>query len=76
MLILREAKKDEGHSLGRYGAVNDHHGVPKEMRQVLRERHVDVSGMTADQMRATLAAMDDFNPAPFNRERAYSSLPA
>ena len=41
-------------------SMNDHRGVPKGMRQVLRERHVDVSGMTADKMRATLAAMDDF----------------
>lgn len=41
-------------------SMNDSRGVPKGMRQVLRERHVDVSGMTAEQMRATLAAMDDF----------------
>ena len=45
---------------GMVQSMNDHRGVPKGMRQVLRERHVDVSGMTADQMRATLAAMDDF----------------
>ena len=41
-------------------SMNDSRGVPKGMRQVLRERDVDVSGMTGDQMRATLAAMDDF----------------
>ena len=41
-------------------SMNDRHGVAKGMRQVLRERHVDVSRMTADQMRATIAAMDDF----------------
>jgi hypothetical protein len=45
---------------GMVQSMNDHRGVPKGMRQVLKERHVDVSGMTADQMRATLAAMDDF----------------
>ena len=41
-------------------SMNDSRGVPKGMRQVLRERDVDVSGMNGDQMRATLAAMDDF----------------
>ena len=41
-------------------SMNDRHGVPKGMHQVLRERHVDVSGMTAEQMRSTIAAMDDF----------------
>ena len=38
-------------------STNDSCGVPKGMCQVLRERHVNVSGMTADQM--TLAVMDD-----------------
>ena len=48
---------------GMVQSMNDHRGVPKGMR---RERHVDVSGLTADQMRATLAAMDDFkNEKPF-----------
>ena len=45
---------------GMVQSLNDSCGVPKGMRQVLRQRHVDVSGMTADQMRSTLAAMDDF----------------
>ena len=66
---------------GMVQSMNDHRGVPKGMRQVLRERHVDVSGMTADQMRATLAAMDDFkNEKSLIQhlliEKAYSSLPA
>ena len=40
---------------------NDRHGVPnKGMRQVLSERHVDVYGMTAEQMRSTIAAVDGF----------------
>ena len=38
-------------------SMNDSCGVPKGMCQVLRARHVNVSGMTADQM--TLAVMDD-----------------
>ena len=41
-------------------SMNDRHGVPKGMRQILKERGVDVSRMTAEEMRATLAAMDDF----------------
>ena len=40
-------------------SMNDKHAVPKGMRQVLRERGVDVSWMIAERMRATLAAMDD-----------------
>ena len=38
---------------GMLQSMNDSSGVSKGMRQVLRERHVDVSGIT-------LAAMDDF----------------
>lgn len=45
---------------GKVQSMNDRHGVPKGMRQVLRERHVDASGMTAEQMRAKLAEMEDF----------------
>jgi len=45
---------------GRVQKMNDSRGVPKGMCRVLTERGVDVSGMKAEQMRATLAAMDDF----------------
>ena len=41
-------------------SMNDKHGAPKGMRQILNERGVDMSRMTAKKMRATLAAMDDF----------------
>ena len=40
--------------------MNDSRGVPKEMARVLTERGIDVSGLKVDDMRATLAAMDDF----------------
>jgi hypothetical protein len=35
-------------------------GIPKGMRQVLQERGIDTSRMGADQMRKTLADMEDF----------------
>ena len=35
-------------------------GIPKGMKQVLQERGIDTSHMGADQMRKTLATMDDF----------------
>ena len=38
----------------------NYRGVPKEIRAVLTERGVDTSRMKAEDMRATLAEMDDF----------------
>ena len=35
-------------------------GMLKDMRMVLNERGVDTTGIVADKMRETLAAMDDF----------------
>ena len=40
-------------------------GVPKGMRCVLQERGVDTSSIGADQMRKTLAEMDDFKHKEF-----------
>ena len=45
---------------GRVQKMNFQIGVPKGMRRVLQERGVDTSGMGGDQMRKTLAEMDDF----------------
>ena len=45
---------------GKVQSMNDRHGVPKGIRQVLKERGVDTTGMTAEKMRATLASMEDF----------------
>ena len=44
---------------GRVQKMNFEIGVPKGMRRVLQERGVDTSGMGGDQMRKTLAEMDD-----------------
>ena len=45
---------------GQVQKMNFSLGVPKGMRTVLNERGVDTTGMVADKMRETLAAMDDF----------------
>ena len=45
---------------GQVQKMNFSLGVPKGMRTVLNERGVNTTGMVADKMRETLAAMDDF----------------
>ena len=64
------------HSCGR--GLNNSHGVPKGIDQVQRERHVNVSAMNAQHVRARLAGMDDFKMGKsliqHFPKRTYSSL--